>query len=79
MSNGNGKGPKVKPRGGETKLKISQNKAIFSKIKEKKPDGRVNVADFIRQLNKRKGVELSTGLGSGALSSLARTITKKLD
>ena len=49
----NGKGPKVKPRGGETRLKISKNK--------------------------RKGVELSTGLGSSALSGLARAITKKLD
>jgi hypothetical protein len=74
-----GKGPKVKPRGGEKKLQISKNKATFSKIKENKPDGRVKVEDFIRQLNKRKGVELSTGLGSGALSGLARAITKKLD
>jgi hypothetical protein len=75
----NGKGPKVKPRGGETKLKISKNKATYAKIRENKPHGRVNVSDFIRQLNNRKGVELSTGLGSGALSGLARAITKKLD
>ena len=75
----NGKGPKVKPRGGETKLKISQNKAIFSKIKERKSDGRVDVADVIRELNNRKGVELSTGLGKAGLQNLARAINKKLD
>jgi len=63
-----GKGPKVKPRGGEKKLELSKAKA----------DARVNVADFIKQLNKRKGVELSTGLGSSALSGLAGAITKKL-
>jgi len=59
-----GKGPKVKPRGGEKKLELSKAK--------------VNVENFIKQLNKRKGVELSTGLGSSALSGLAGAITKKL-
>tara|TARA_R100000231_G_C5196336_1_gene126010 strand:+ start:223 stop:483 length:261 start_codon:yes stop_codon:yes gene_type:complete len=74
-----GKGPKVKPRGGETKLKTSQNKAIFSKIKENKPDGRINITDIIRELNNRKGVELSTGLGKAGLEGLAKAINKKLD
>jgi len=73
-----GKGPKVKPRGGEKKLELSKAKATFSKMKENKPDARVNVENFIKQLNKRKGVELSTGLGSSALSGLAGAITKKL-
>ena len=30
------KGPKVKPRGGEKKLQISKNKALFAKAREKK-------------------------------------------
>jgi len=72
------KGPKVKPRGGEKKLQISKNKALFAKAREKKEEGRINLSDLINELNARKGVELSTKMGKGALTGLAGAITKKL-
>ena len=75
---GKDKGPKVKPRGGKAKLAESKNKAHFAKAKEKKGDSRINLSDLINELNARKGVELSTKMGKGALTGLAGAITKKL-
>ena len=75
---GKDKKPKVKPRGGEKKLQISKNKALYAKAKERKTDGKINLSDLIDSLNARKGVELSTKMSKGSLAGLAGAITKKL-
>ena len=71
----NGKGPKVKPRGGETKLRESQAKALLLKRKE---SGRKNSQDLIRSLNAMDGVSISSSVGTGALKSIGKKINKVL-
>ena len=69
----NGKGPKVKPRGGETKLKESKAKAFLFKRKE---SGRKDPQDLIRSLNAINGVSIASSVGTGALKSMGKKINK---
>ena len=66
-----GKGPKVKPRGGEAKLKESKAKALLAKRKE---SGRKDTTDLIRSLNALKGVEISKGVSTSTLKGVGKKI-----
>jgi hypothetical protein len=68
------KKPKVKPRGGEKKLQISKNKALYAKAKEKKTDGKINLSNLIKELNARKGVEISAGVTASTLKGVGKKI-----
>jgi len=68
------KGPKVKPRGGEKKLQISKNKALFAKAKEKKSDARINLSDLINELNARRGIQVSKGVTASTLKGVGKKI-----
>ena len=68
------KGPKVKPRGGEKKLQVSKNKALFAKAREKKEEGRINLSDLINELNARKGIEVSKGVSASTLKGVGKKI-----
>ena len=57
----NGKGPKIKPRGGDTKLKESKEKA--SKFKELR-----------ESLNKMRGVSVAEGVGAAGFRNIAKKI-----
>jgi len=69
-----GKGPKVKPRGGEKKLRVSKNKALFAKVREKKEEGRINLSDLINELNSKKGVEISSNVTASTLKGVGKKI-----
>jgi|TARA_A100000171_G_scaffold4040_1_gene3340 hypothetical protein len=74
----NGKGPKIKPRGGEKKLKDSKNKVLINKAYElarsRKSEGRLDTKDLIQSLNAVKGVEISKGVSASVLKGVANKI-----
>ncbi len=77
---GKDKKPKVKPRGGEKKLKESKakvlNKKAYDLARSRKESGRLNTTDLIASLNALKGVEISKGVTTGVLKGLGKKINK---
>jgi hypothetical protein len=76
----NGKGPTIKPRGGEKKLKDSKSKVLTNKAYElarnRKSEGRLDTKDLIQSLNAVKGVEISKGVSASVLKGVGNKIAK---
>jgi chorismate synthase len=62
----NGKGPKIKPRGGKTKTRIKKLNSGG--------EGRLDTKDLIQSLNAVKGVEISKGVSASVLKGVANKI-----